>query len=58
MPEEYTRSIAPARALAAETSQLERALTGLVNHHYVMDREDRLRASERPVHAAALDATH
>jgi hypothetical protein len=32
--DEYTRTIAPARALAAETLTLERTLSDLVNHAY------------------------
>ena len=32
--EEYTRSIDPARALAAETLQLERTLSDLINQAY------------------------
>ena len=34
MREEYTRTIAPARALAAETLNLERTLSDLVNQAY------------------------
>ena len=33
---EYTRTIAPARALATETLNLERILSGLVNHAYAL----------------------
>jgi len=32
--DEYTRTIAPARALAAETQTLERTLSDLVNQAY------------------------
>jgi hypothetical protein len=34
--DEYTRSIKPARALAAETLTLERTLSGLVNQAYAL----------------------
>ena len=34
--EEYTRTIAPARALAAETLTLERTLSDLVNKAYAL----------------------
>ena len=34
--DEYTRTIAPARALAAETLQLERTLSDLVNQAYAL----------------------
>ena len=34
LPDEYTRTIEPARALAAETLTLERALSDLVNQAY------------------------
>ena len=34
MREEYTRTIAPARTLAAETLKLERTLNDLVNEAY------------------------
>jgi hypothetical protein len=33
---QYTRTIAPARALAAETLTLERTLSGLVNQAYAL----------------------
>ena len=33
---EYTRTIAPARALAAETAKLERTLSDLVNQAYAL----------------------
>ena len=36
MREEYTRTIEPARALAAETLNLERTLSGLVNQAYAL----------------------
>ena len=36
--EEYTRSIEPARALAAETSNLERTLSDLVKQAYGLER--------------------
>jgi hypothetical protein len=34
--DEYTRTIAPARALAAETFKLERTLSDLVNQAYAL----------------------
>jgi hypothetical protein len=34
--DEYTRSIDPARALAAETLNLERTLSGLVNQAFAL----------------------
>ena len=34
--DEYTRTIEPARALAAETLSLERTLSGLVNQAYAL----------------------
>jgi hypothetical protein len=34
--DEYTRTIEPARALAAETLKLERALSDLVNQAYAL----------------------
>ena len=34
MRDEYTRTIEPARAIAAETLALERILSDLVNHAY------------------------
>jgi len=34
--DEYTRTIEPARALAAETSTLERTLSDLVNQAYAL----------------------
>ena len=36
MHDEYTRTIAPARALAAETLTLERTLSDLVNQAYAL----------------------
>ena len=36
MRDEYTRTIAPARALAAEALQLERTLSDLVNQAYAL----------------------
>ena len=36
MRDEYTRTIAPARARAAETLTLERALSDLVNQAYAL----------------------
>ena len=36
MRNEYTRTIEPARALAAETLQLERTLNDLVNQAYCL----------------------
>ena len=36
MREEYTRTIAPARALAAETLNLKRTLSDLVNQAYAL----------------------
>ena len=36
MRAEYTRSIEPARALAAETLKLERTLSDLVNQAYAL----------------------
>jgi hypothetical protein len=38
--EEYTRTIEPARALAAETLKLECALSDLVNQAYGLTREE------------------
>ena len=35
--DEYTRTIEPARALAAETLKLERALSDLVNQAYALN---------------------
>ncbi len=40
-----TRTLAPARGLAAETLKLERTLSGLVNHAYG------LRAAETELHS-------
>jgi hypothetical protein len=34
--EEYTRTIAPARALATETMKLERTLSDIVNQAYAL----------------------
>ena len=36
MRDEYARTIAPARALAAETLKLERTLSDLVNQAYAL----------------------
>ena len=40
MRDEYTRTIAPARALAAETLNLERTLSDLVNQAYALTPAD------------------
>ena len=40
MRDEYNRTIEPARALAAETLQLERSLSDLVNQAYGLTPEE------------------